>query len=67
MPPVAERRYARDGWYTSAPAETEMTPARPPDSVQNGSPLLANQPPVKPPAKPNVITIAIAPSVVGER
>ena len=44
-----------------------MTPARPPDSVQNGSPLLANQPPVKPPAKPNVITIAIAPSVVGER
>jgi hypothetical protein len=28
--------------------------------------LLANHPPVKPPAKPNVMIIAIAPSVVGE-
>jgi hypothetical protein len=43
-----------------------MTPARPPDSVQNGLPLLANQPPVNPPAKPIVMTKAIAPSVVGE-
>jgi hypothetical protein len=28
--------------------------------------LLANQPPVKPPAKPTVMTKAIAPSVVGD-
>jgi hypothetical protein len=44
-----------------------MTPARPPESVQKGSPLLANHPPVKPAANPIVITKAIAPSVVGER
>ena len=44
-----------------------MTPASPPDIVQNGSPLLANHPPVKPPAKPTVITKAIAPSVAGDR
>ena len=66
MPPEIESRYASDGWYTSAPADTEITPARPPESVQNGSPLLANHPPVKPPAKPIVITNAIAPSVVGD-
>jgi hypothetical protein len=44
-----------------------MTPARPPESVQNGSPFDANHPPVKPPANPKVMTIAIVPSVVGER
>ena len=44
-----------------------MTPARPPETVQNGSPRLAKYPPVKPPAKPKVITIVIEPSVVGLR
>jgi hypothetical protein len=29
--------------------------------------LLANQPPVKPPAKPTVMHMAIAPRVVGEK
>ena len=31
-------RYASVGAYTSAPADTLITPARPPDTVQNGSP-----------------------------
>jgi len=51
----------------SAPAETEMTPASPPDSVQNGSPRLAKYPPVNPPAKPIVIAKVIEESVVGLR
>ena len=34
-------RYASVGAYTSAPADTPITPARPPETVQNGSPLLA--------------------------
>ena len=51
----------------SAPADTPITPARPPEIVQNGSPRLAKYPPVKPPAKPIVITIVIEPSVVGLR
>ena len=44
-----------------------MTPARPPDSVQKGSPRLAKYPPVKPPAKPSVIANVIDESVVGFR
>ena len=51
VPGIRSEKYLRVS-ETSAPAETEMTPARPPDRVQKGSPLLANQPPVKPPAKP---------------
>jgi hypothetical protein len=48
----------------SAPADTEITPAKPPESVQKGSPRLAKYPPVKPPAKPIVIANVIAYSVV---
>jgi hypothetical protein len=44
-----------------------MTPARPPEIVQNGSPRLAKYPPVNPPAKPIVMIIEIEPSVVGLR
>ena len=51
----------------SAPADTEITPARPPESVQNGSPRLAKYPPVNPPANPIVIANVIDESVVGLR
>ena len=44
-----------------------MTPASPPETVQNGSPRLAKKAPVNPPAKPNVMIMEIEPSVVGLR
>jgi len=49
----------------SAPADTEITPARPPESVQKGSPRLAKYPPVKPPANALVIAKMIEESGVG--
>ena len=51
-PPTMAMTNASAGWYRSMPAATAMTPARPPETVQNGSARELMYAPSRPPARP---------------
>jgi hypothetical protein len=51
-PPTFAMMKAIGGLYRSMPDATAMTPARPPETVQNGSPRELMYAPSRPPARP---------------